>query len=333
MPQIIIISHRNDLDGISSAALMVRYATKYRKLPFYIALKDYDDKEGMIDDIIISASDSEIFILDLSVNQSAINETAKKLRVLKKNGNKIYWIDHHQATSRIASELERIIDVFDVGPDNFAASEMVYDRIYVKNGINDGHAKMLSLLGRDADLMELKHKITPKLMAIIDYYNYIDGGSTFYPDLVQLTLSLAMPKIESKEDELLDDTRLGQVRYYESLKNSEVRKVLDAVEIFKAGKFSFALFNYTTLFSGSQISTYVLNANNVDASIGFNELGKCSVRRKNENIDCAEIASQFGGGGHKFAAGFFLGFKVDSESSIARAKSLIKKKLKALYRI
>lgn len=331
MSQIIIISHRNDLDGISSAALMIRYAAKYRKLPFYVALKDYVDKEDMVDDIILRASDSEIFISDLSTNQSAINEIARRLEVLKKNRNKIYWMDHHQTTSKITGMLEKIADAVDVRLDNFTASQVVYDRIYAKNGINDSHAKMLSLLGRDADLMELKHKITPKLTAIIDYYNYIDAGSMFYPNLVQLALSLAMPKIESDEDELLDDAHLKQVAYYESLKNSEIKKVLDAVEIFKAGKHSFALFNYTSLFSGSQISMYVLNANNVDASVGFNELGKGSVRRKNESIDCAEIASQFGGGGHKFAAGFSLGFRVNSASGIARAKSVIKEKLKALY--
>ncbi|MEM3228000.1 MAG: DHHA1 domain-containing protein [Candidatus Micrarchaeaceae archaeon] len=328
---IVIISHRSDLDGISSAALIARYAAKYQKLPFYIALKDYADKENIIDDIILGTADSEIFISDLSTNQGNIDKIIARLKILKKNKNKIYWMDHHKTTDLIVNKLKKIVDVLDVRASNFPASQIVYDRVYSKNGIRDSHAKMLAILGTDADLMKLRHKITPKLVSIIDYYNYIDAGSAFYPDLVQLALSIAMPKIASKEDALLDDVRLKEIEYYESLKKAAAKKVLDNVEIFKAGKYSFALFNYPSLFSGSQISVYVLNANNVDASVGFNEHGKGSVRRKNNDIDCAEIASHFGGGGHAFAAGFSLDFITDSASSVKKAKALIRNKLQELY--
>ncbi|MEM3684885.1 MAG: DHHA1 domain-containing protein [Conexivisphaerales archaeon] len=331
MPKFILISHRKDLDGISSAALGVRYAAKHMVSPFYLALKDYSDEMQIIEDRILGIENCEVLISDLATDQKFIDSIFSRLSIIKSNKNKVTWMDHHPTKDFIKEKLASIIDVLDLRPSDTTGSQIVYDRIYAKNGIKDEHAEMLARLGRDSDLMELKYDITPKLVSLIDYYNYIDSDTILYPNLVQLTLSLAFPKVEAEEDRLLEEHHLKQIEFYESLKLSEKDKVLGNVERVKVGSYTFAIFSYPNLISGTQISNYVLEANDVDASIGFNEKGSGSVRRNNDNISCRSIAAMLGGGGHEFAAGFNLGFEIKSDEDAKRARATIKEALKKVY--
>ena len=331
MTQFMLISHRRDLDGISSAALMVRYAAKHRLSPFYLMLKDYSDELQIVEDRVLSVEGAEFMLADLATDQKFIDGVADRLRTLKSRGNRITWMDHHPTKDSIVRELSSVVDVLDLRESRVTGSMIVHDRLYEKNGIRDPHAEMLSRLGRDSDLMELKYDVTPKLVSLIDYYHYVDGDSVFYPDLVQLALHLASPKVEADERQLLGEHHLRQVEYYESLKRSEKDKILRGVETFRTGGLSFAIFHYPTLFSGSQISAHVLEANDVDASVGFNESGTGSVRRKNERVSCRQIASLLGGGGHEFAAGMNLGFEIADEKDVERAKSVVKEKLREVY--
>jgi hypothetical protein len=56
----------------------------------------------------------------------------------------------------------------DLRGSSTVASEITYQNLFVRNGLDDAHALLLSKLGRDSDLLELKYGVTSKLMAMID---------------------------------------------------------------------------------------------------------------------------------------------------------------------
>lgn len=328
---VIIISHRKDLDGLSSAALMVRYFTKHRPLPYYLTLRDYPDGPDIIEQKLMHIKDSEIYIADLATDQKFIDEVFSRLKKLKEKNNKIVWMDHHPARPDIARTLRSLIDKLVLKKSTMTGSEIVYSTLYKANKIDDKHAELLSRLGHDSDLMEMKIPITRKLVTLIDYYNYLDSGSTLYPNLVQLVLSLAMPKKEADINYILTEDNEQQIKRYQKLLDEGKKKVFSNIEVIPVGKYRFAIFRYPTIFSGTRISAEVLSAFDVDASVGYSDDGSGSVRRNNDAISCRQIAKLLGGGGHEFAAGFSLGFEITGKDEDRRAREIIKEAIKRVY--
>jgi hypothetical protein len=326
-----LTSHRKDLDGISSAALMVRYFTKHRPLPFFLTLKDYGDGPSVIDDRLLNTSGFELYISDLATDQKFIQDVIERLRRIKSNGNKITWMDHHPTRPEIIRDLHDVVDVLDLRPSTITGSMIVFDRLYSMNGIEDPHAKMISSLGRDSDLMENRFPVTGKLVTLIDYYNYLDADSFFHPNLIHLALHLAFPKVESDLDRLLEPYQVEQVKSYERMKEAERERVLSHVETVSVGQFRFAVFEYPKIFSGSAICNDVLKDKEFSGCVGFTEDGSGSVRRNDDRVSCRSIAQLLGGGGHEFAAGFNLGFKLETEEDRRRARSIIIQKLHEVY--
>lgn len=199
------------------------------------------------------------------------------------------------------------------------------------NGIEDQHASLLSALGRDSDLMEMKISVTHDLVTLIDYYNYIDAGSTFYPNLIQLALHLAFPRQEAEPESIIEAFHREQIHKYTSLLEAEKEKVISGTQIIESGSLKFAIFSYPTIFSGTRISQEVLNRLDVDASVGYSPDGSGSIRRKNPKVSCGEIAKLLGGGGHEFAAGFSMGFEIKNDEDDKKARKLILESIKKAY--
>jgi len=329
---VVIISHRKDLDGLSSAALLVRYFTKHKPLPFYLTLRDYPDGANIIEDRLLEIKNSEIYLADLATDQKFIDEVLIKLKRLKENHNKIIWMDHHPTKEDIVRSIKDTVDLLDLRESTTTGSETVYDRLYRRNGIKDEHAEMLAKLGHDSDLMEMKIPITSKLVMLIDYYNFVDTGTAFYPDLIQLALYLAAPKTEADPESLLMQDHLQQLERYKRLLEKEKKKVFANVEVITTGGYKFAVFNYPSIFSGTRISAEVLSNFKVDASIGYSQDGSGSVRRNNESVSCRQIAKLLGGGGHEFAAGFSLGFEINNKEEDIKARQIIVDVLRKIYR-
>jgi nanoRNase/pAp phosphatase (c-di-AMP/oligoRNAs hydrolase) len=300
----VLISHKKDLDGLASAALSLRYVAKHKGKPYAMSLKDYTDEDPVVEEKFLDLQNGRFIITDLSTNIPRIEVIVEKFRTLKSQNNEISWFDHHPSSDQIRFSLSAVVDLLDLRPSYTVASEITYQDLYVKNGIDDAHALLLSKLGHDSDLLELKHSVTPKLMSIIDYSNYLDRSSIISPRLLQFALQLAFPRIEADEDGILEPYQDGLLEEYEELKARERSKILADSEVFQAGKHSVVLFRFPRLFSGTQASMIVLEHSKADVSIGLSDSGEGSVRRTVDDVSCREIAELFGGGGHDFAAGF-----------------------------
>jgi oligoribonuclease NrnB/cAMP/cGMP phosphodiesterase (DHH superfamily) len=300
----VLISHRKDLDGLSSAALSLRYVAKHKRQPYVLSLKDYTDEEPVVEEKYLDLQNSRFIITDLSTNVPNLETILEKFRTIKSWNNEISWFDHHPSSEQIKSSLSTVVDFLDIRSSSTVAAEITYQNLYERNGIRDAHALLLSKLGHDSDLLELKYPVTSKLMSMIDYSNYLDGGSIIYPRLLQIALQLAFPRIEADEDGILEPYQNGFLEEYEGLKTKELKRILADSEVFLAGGHSVVLFRFPRLFSGTQASMVVLEHFRADISIGLSDSGEGSVRRTVDDVSCRKIAELFGGGGHDFAAGF-----------------------------
>ncbi len=142
--KIVCVSHREDADGISSAAL-IKQAFGGETI-----LTDYP---GMMDDMEPLRTDEklkELYICDLGLNKKNESDFVELLTQLRKRRIKISYIDHHDLEKKIINQLKKI-KVNVVHDTNECASVQVYNTY--KRKLND-HAAFVAACAAITDYME-----------------------------------------------------------------------------------------------------------------------------------------------------------------------------------
>ena len=155
--KIVCVSHREDADGISSAAL-IKQAFGGETI-----LTDYP---GMMDDMEPLRSDEELkelYICDLGLNKKNESDFVEMLTQLRKRRIKISYIDHHDLDKKIINQLKKI-KVNVVHDTNECASVQVYNTY--KKKLND-HAAFVAACAAITDYME-DRPLGSKLLQIFD---------------------------------------------------------------------------------------------------------------------------------------------------------------------
>ena len=155
--KIVCVSHREDADGISSAAL-IKQAFGGETI-----LTDYP---GMMDDMEPLRSDEELkelYICDLGLNKKNESDFVELLTQLRKRRIKISYIDHHDLDKKIINQLKKI-KVNVVHDTNECASVQVYNTY--KKKLND-HAAFVAACAAITDYME-DRPLGSKLLQIFD---------------------------------------------------------------------------------------------------------------------------------------------------------------------
>ena len=155
--KIVCVSHREDADGISSAAL-IKQAFGGETI-----LVDYP---GMMDDMEPLRNDKslkELYICDLGLNKKNESDFVELLTQLRKRRVKIAYIDHHDLDKKIINQLKKI-KVKVVHDTNECASVQVFDTY--KSKLND-HAPFIAACAAITDYME-DRPIGSKLLQIFD---------------------------------------------------------------------------------------------------------------------------------------------------------------------
>ena len=142
--KIICVSHEEDADGISSAAL-VKQAFGGSSI-----LVDYP---GMIDSMEPLRDDKklkELYICDLGLNKKNESEFVELLTILRKRNVKVTYIDHHDLDKKIISQLEKskVKVIHDI---NECTTVQVYNAF--KKKLND-HAAFVAACAAITDYME-----------------------------------------------------------------------------------------------------------------------------------------------------------------------------------
>jgi len=155
--KVVCVSHREDADGISSAAL-IKQAFGGETI-----LTDYP---GMMDDMEPLRTDEklkELYICDLGLNKKNESDFVELLTQLRKRRIKISYIDHHDLDKKIINQLKKI-KVNVVHDTNECASVQVYNTY--KRKLND-HAAFVAACAAITDYME-DRPLGSKLLQIFD---------------------------------------------------------------------------------------------------------------------------------------------------------------------
>ncbi len=155
--KIVCVSHEEDADGISSAAL-VKQAFGGETI-----LVDYP---GMMDSMESLRNDEklkQLFICDVGLNKQNEKEFVELLTVLRKHRVKVTYIDHHDLDKKIIKQLEEI-KVKVIHDTNECATVQVYNEFRTK--LND-HAAFVAACAAITDYME-DRPLGSKLLQIFD---------------------------------------------------------------------------------------------------------------------------------------------------------------------
>ncbi len=190
-------------------------------------------------------------------------------------------------------------------------------------------AEILYLLFKDMNI-EIDFDMAQALFMAIVY----DTGSFIYPKTTALTFEIARDLVT-----IGVNPNYIYSKVYESNSISSLllqSKVLSTLEILFENRVAIQTMTKDTIVeSGAlyeeadQIINFPLKSESIRVSIFFKEnmdgLLRCSLRSKG-NINVAEIAQSFGGGGHKTAAGF------KCKLSLEETKKLVLEKLQKYFK-
>ncbi|MSV26653.1 MAG: single-stranded DNA exonuclease RecJ [Nitrosarchaeum sp.] len=155
--KVICISHKEDADGISSAALI--------KQAFggVSILVDYPGQMETIKQVCSDDKLKSLFICDLGLSKKNQDEFVDILTVLKKNHVTVTYIDHHDIDPKITSQLEKI-KVKMIHDINECTTVQVYNAF--KSKLSE-HASFVAACAAITDYME-DRPIGSKLLQIYD---------------------------------------------------------------------------------------------------------------------------------------------------------------------
>ena len=155
--KIVCISHKEDADGISSAAL-IRQAFGGDSI-----LVDYPGQMEAIQKVCADEKLKSLYICDLGLSKKNQDEFVELLRILKKNHVAVTYIDHHDIDPKITKELEKI-KVNMIHDINECTTVQVYNAF--KSKLSD-QAPFIAACAAITDYME-DRPIGSKLLQIYD---------------------------------------------------------------------------------------------------------------------------------------------------------------------
>jgi len=155
--KIICVSHKEDADGISSAAL-IKQAFGGDSV-----LVDYP---GMVDALELLRNDKKLkklFICDLGLNKQINDNFVELLTELRKKRVSVTYIDHHDIDSKVITKLKKI-KVKLIHDVSECTSVLVYDTF--KKKLSE-HSSFIAACGAITDYMENK-PVASKLLQMYD---------------------------------------------------------------------------------------------------------------------------------------------------------------------
>ena len=153
----ICISHKEDADGISSAAL-IRQAFGGDSV-----LVDYPSQMEAINQVTLDDKLKSLFICDLGLSKKNQDEFVELMTKLRKNKVSVTYIDHHDIDPTIVKALQKI-KVNLIHDINECTTVQVYDQF--KSKLSD-HSTFIAACAAITDYME-DRPIGSKLLQIYD---------------------------------------------------------------------------------------------------------------------------------------------------------------------
>ena len=155
--KVVCISHKEDTDGISSAAL-IRQAFGGDAI-----LVDYPGQMEAMQQVVLDKKLKSLYICDLGLSKKTQDEFVDIMTTLRKNKIAVTYIDHHDIDPTVVKSLEKI-KVKVIHDTNECTAVQVYTAF--KSKLND-HASFVATCAAITDYMD-DRPIGSKLLQIYD---------------------------------------------------------------------------------------------------------------------------------------------------------------------
>lgn len=275
---IALLLHHNDLDGIASAAIVCK-----RMAGVYSTIITQSVQYGDTWDPELVARADITIVVDFSFpDMDKLAEAADNL----------VWIDHHETAKKLQAATWDDPTIHGIRSIDLSACELVWS--YYFPGIRMPNA--IKWIG-DRDTWKFNHNPQTNLFCAAAFVEISEPEDPVWKDLLRTILG------SPKEQRMLETGA--------ALLGARQQRIQRVVK--HGARIRFEGFN-----------TLIINANEDISELGqyiYKDLGyelaiiysidetfgvRCSLRSNRKEVNCAEIAQKFGGGGHKGAAGFRL---------------------------
>jgi oligoribonuclease NrnB/cAMP/cGMP phosphodiesterase (DHH superfamily) len=309
------MTHASDLDGISSAAMLVG---TYKVPLSNIYFADYTEERFQYNLLRIrrdAPKDSVFIISDLSIGNSQSRQFFALLRYLKGRNNKIVWIDHHVWDGKVINAAAKFCDLMVVGENaRNCAAELVY-RILCDSS------------RRYSDLASIAHISDFKLFELV-------GGAKVRKMAMGIS-GIVGGKAIKKTDSMLRKvvSAFSRCDYFPEVLAASYRQYLKEAKL-GLGRLSKNIFcieykdmrvgvGFSTGLNSNEACDYIFEKEKCNLAIFVNTSKYTAHLRRSEGIDCARLARHFGGGGHPYAAGFEMSKKAFGEFTEAKMTAFV----------
>lgn len=278
MSDYVIITH-TDLDGIASAALIIKHlrGTKVEEVDIRFA------QPNRLHRALKGLSCSRLYICDLSINKTTYLPVVEELRRLVGSGTKIYWFDHHIWDDSWIEELRGLGIKLYVNSSTCTAGLIA---LYLDLKDPGSHALVRATCSNDLWMFN------DPLGSFLSRYVACKKGNKWRKHLINKLIDFDGEIDEEilRCAEAVVDRDLTIMD--KALKNSIVVNVNGVRIVFTM--------KYTDESSISYLAHYLMSKTEADIAIVCKENG-LSIRSKDLNI--RDLAVRLGGGGHPKAAG------------------------------
>lgn len=331
--KVFLISHKEDIDGIVSAALLYSDLRKkgYEYDEIDIHLIDYTSIINFIEINIEELSSHTIYLSDIGINKRLYHLLLQfsPIETLPE-GVYRYYYDHHAISNdvfEIKQELKKRFHVyknsyFDQSLINYCTAEIIYDSLKY----DDSHFKSLCEYAHIGDFKQEGYgghiKLANELKMFISYYQNMNSK------LVDLVLGMQTTETWKSYQESFTHS-IGEINawfkiQYEQVKNNIIRINGDSHTI---------IISIADLKAEDIVYYLMKNYPGYDIYCGFSRRNNYANIQTGLNI-AHIIASHFGGGGHPNRAGFKIPDEIqnyiDNEQFHYIIKSLFIEQLKLI---
>jgi oligoribonuclease NrnB/cAMP/cGMP phosphodiesterase (DHH superfamily) len=289
----IICYHHNDLDGRSSAALVRHFI--YKQHNYMMNPEDFIecDHVGVINTEI--AKDKIVFIVDYSFGDNELSY----LEEICKNAKHVIWIDHHKTAIEMSEKYPWMKELHGIRDTSMSACPLVFRYFTGKKNLTEMPKWVQYVSDYDTWTKALESSTDFKLgMDLRDQshcaliWDNLIGGEGFENKILML-------------GQVIHDG--SKVSIYNSKRYDRMVSSIYEKDIHLDTEYKAIILNCTDHTS----EVFKDKINDYDIGIVWHRQRDkylFSIYSTKENVDCAKICQEFGGGGHKGAAGFSCKF-------------------------
>lgn len=279
----LVFSHSRDLDGIVSAALMVRCLRDLK-----LMLVDYEDISRLIEEIRTATEKGfgEVYVADLALAEFYAEAVLKAAAEAIKEGISIMWFDHHRPPAELVEEASRHGIIMRLDQSRCSGE-------IVSEALCGDSENVLARLAHDTDFLIFSHPLSRPLAELVTYYYH--RGEEWR--LIRLAERMAQGVIWDETVE--EDWRNAR----EAIEEEEGRMLSRVVLRNPKG------YRIAGSYANTLIPTHtgpLLLVEKMDADLGLvlYETGEFIIaKRRGVTLDCGALARGVGGGGHPHMAG------------------------------